>query len=506
TTDGSAIDVNVEHTNDSKVVTVAAGSSILSYDISVSGHKAGSDVTVKFYIAKNLGYVELFHEGARVSSEDFTYDSTTGFITFVTDSFSTFDVTYVEATMVTNEAELKAALAADTPVIEIAKSFTVSETIQITSDSLIFGNGYTISRANDFTALVFNVNASKTFTLTNVTVDGGAVWTGEINETLQRGTTNSGIVATGALIASEGNGKIVLNEGTVIQNNGGANAISLATRGGGALTLTGAQVINNTSAAGAIWGGDDITINEGTKINYNHATSIGGAFRMVNGYNAIIFTMNGGEINHNYSDGTGGAIWGGNKAYYYFNGGEMAYNSAASAGGAIWTGTYEAYYISGDFALHDNTGGELAGAIRFCDHASLTMTGGSVYNNSVNGVSNAFYLNNNSASITGGTISDNFSYSGGLGLTIGDASIEGVISYGLGTNHNTAYLAKEFNTIKFTTSTTAANFSKFNFKPANDYVYTEGDEAKLVCLNDGYTTVWDAANSKFVLQAEAISE
>jgi hypothetical protein len=250
-----------------------------------------------------------------------------------------------------------------------------------------------------------------------------------------------------------------------------------------------------------VWAGGVVVINEGTKINYNIATSVGGAFRMVS--TSKSFTMNGGEINYNYSAGTGGAIWGGNNAKYYFNGGEIAYNESVSGGGAIWTGTYESYYISGDFKLHDNKSGDLGGAIRFCDHASLTMTGGSVYNNTVNGKSAAFYLNNNSATLTGGTIEDNFSYSGGLGLTIGNATINGVIAFGLSTNHNTAYLAENFNAVKFTVNETAANFSQFNFKPYEGYVYTEGDEAKFICMNEGYETYWDTATKTFRLQAKA---
>jgi hypothetical protein len=224
---------------------------------------------------------------------------------------------------------------------------------------------------------------------------------------------------------------------------------------------------------------------------------------MVNGYNAITFTMNGGEINHNKSDGTGGAIWGGNNATYVFNGGEMAYNYAAGGGGAIWTGVYETYVISGNFKLHDNSTDEtIGGAIRFSDHASLTMTGGEVYNNFAQGKSDAFYLNNNSATLAGGIIKDDFSYSGGLGFTMGEAVIEGVVKLGLATNHNTAYLAAEFGTLKFTVNEGAANFAQFNFKPAEGYIYTEGDEAKLVCMNEGYETYWDAATSTFKLQAK----
>ncbi len=393
--------------------------------------------------------------------------------------------------------------------IKIGAPFTIDKTVAITKDAKINGNGHELSRAGSkarttvFDGTMFSVAANTTLELNDIVVDGGAIWTGEINKTLGRGTVNGGVVATGAMITTNGNGKVVLNEGTVIQNNDGVNAISIATRGGGSLTLNGAQIINNTSAAGAIWGGDDITINEGTVISGNHATTIGGAFRMVNGNKAIVFTMNGGKINNNYSDGNGGAIWGGNNATFIFNGGEMAHNYAVGAGGAIWTGTYETYTIAGDFKLYDNACKEnIGGAIRFCDHSTLTMSGGSVYDNKANGQSNAFFLNNNSAAITGGSVEDDFNYSGGVGFTIGKADIDGVITFGLSTNHNTAYLAKEFNSIKFTVNESAANFSQFNFKPAADYTYSEGDEAKLICMNDGYKTYWDANTATFRLQAK----
>ena len=381
-------------------------------------------------------------------------------------------------------------------------AFALGDKTQVIgSNAIINGNGITVYRtAETAGAPLFAIDTGYTLTLSNITLDGGAKWTGATDATLLRGTTNSGIKTGANVIATSGNASIVLEEGAVIQNNDGANAISLATRGGGSLIINGGEIINNTSAAGAIWGGGKITVNSG-KINGNHATSIGGAIRMVDGYNngSVSFTMTGGEMNHNKSDGNGGAIWGGNRAVYTFSGGEMAYNSAV-AGGAIWTGTYETYIVSGDFKLHNNSATELGGAIRFCDHASLTMTGGSVYNNTIAGKSSAFYLNNNSATITDGSIADNFSYSGGLGLTVGEADIAGVIEYSLGTNHKTAYLAAEFNSFSFTVN--PDHVGNFNFKPATDYIYTEGDEAKLKCLNDGYETYWDAATGTFRLQAK----
>ncbi len=427
--------------------------------------------------------------------------------TQLTSEEDSFDDQYdVEASLdfapVSNINELKAALARKEENIVLTADCETTEALNVVGDANIDGAGFTVSRADGYTGTLFNVAAGVTLALENIILDGGAEWSSR-SATPSNGE-NAGVVATGSLIATTGNGNIVLNEDTILQNNDGSSAVSLATRGGGTLTLNGAQIINNRAeGGGAIWGGGNIVINEGSKINGNHATSIGGAIRMVDGYNNIVFTMNGGEMNNNTSANTGGAIWGGNRATYIFNGGEMAYNSAV-AGGAIWTGTYENYTFAGDFELHHNSSTDLGGAVRFCDHASLTMTGGKVYNNTVNGNSSAFYLNNNSASITGGEIADNFSYAGGLGLTMGMVDMDGVIAFDLSTNHNTAYLAKEFNAFEFTVNETAANFGEFNFKPADGYVYAEGDEAKLVCKNEGYATYWDEATGRFRLQTSRI--
>lgn len=372
------------------------------------------------------------------------------------------------------------------------------DTIVIDNNAVIDGNGITVYRTEATKDKpIFQIADGYTLTLSNITVDGGAVWSGEVNEHLLRGTVNTGMTTTGALVAHGKNAHLVLNEGAVLQNNDGANAVNLNTREGSTLTLNGGEIINNHSAAGAIWGGGAITINSG-KINGNHG-GIGGAIRAVTNVGTLL-TMNGGEMNHNMSDGVGGAIWAGSSRsnnVYVLNGGEMAYNYSPSAGGAMYAGYYETVKIGGTFKMHDNVA-PTYDAIRFHDHASLVMTGGEVYNQGDNG----FFLYNNSASITGGSIAMNFGYNGGLGLTIGAADIDGVISYNLATNHNTAYLAAEFNSFKFTVNESAANFAQFNFKPAAGYNYTEGDEANLICMNEGYSTYWDAATSTFRLMAD----
>jgi len=446
----------------------------------------GQPLHIEFGV--KLEATQLMHEEDSFGND---YDEAAKFITPVKTLEDFFDA--VEAG---NNVMLEAPLAINESFMNYMK-----ERFPGTDDTnaIIDGNGITVYRTDAIKdEAMFAVDAGYGLTLSNITVDGGAQWAGEVNPYLQRSTTNTGMTTSGAIIATVGNGKVVLDSGTVLQNNDGANAVALSTRGGSTLTLNGAQIINNHSAAGAIWGGGAITINEGSKVNGNHG-GIGGAIRVVTNVGTVL-TMNGGEMNHNMSDDVGGAIWAGGSQsnnIYVLNGGEMAYNYSPVAGGAMYAGYYETVKIGGTFKMHDNSA-PTAGAIRFHNHASFEMTGGKIYDNG----DNSLFLLNNSATITGGTISDSFGYAGGLGLTIGAADIDGVIHYNLSTNHNTAYLAAEFNEFSFTVEETAANFANFNFKPAAGYTYTDGDETKLVCLNDGYETYWDAATGTFRLQAK----
>ena len=396
--------------------------------------------------------------------------------------------------------ELQAAIAAGETLIVIKNDIYIdsaedSIVIPANADIKICGKGYMVARLKGGeAAIMFNLEAGAKLTLEDVIVDGGAVWTGEVDEYLLRGKENAGLTVTGAIVSTASKASIILNEGAVLQNNDGANAVFLGTRVGASLIVNGGEILNNHSAAGAIWGGGAITINSG-KVNGNHG-GIGGAIRIVTNVGTVL-TMNGGEMNHNISDSVGGAIWASGRSnnVYVLNGGEMAYNYSPSGGGAMYTGNYETIKVGGTFKMYGNEA-PLAGAIRFADHASFTMTGGEIYDNGDNPV----FLLNNTTSITGGRIDENFTYGGGLGLTMGKADIEGVIAYELATNHNTAYLAKEFNSFKFKV-TESANFSAFNFKPAADYEYTEGDEAKLICMNEGYETYWSAAEGLFRIRA-----
>jgi len=390
-------------------------------------------------------------------------------------------------------AAVAAAKAVGGGTIKLLGNAQLDKPVEIDSDIEIDGGGCTLTRAEGYTGNMFTVKPGCKLEMNAVVVDGGAVWA----DTANGGRTNSGVKATGNLIAAKENAIIILKEGTVLKNNDGACAVDLGTRIGATLEINGAEIVNNSSNAGAIWGGGHITMNSG-KISNNSSTGIAGAIRMVSSCN---LTMNGGEISNNTAAGDGGAIWGYGSSTYHFKGGKMNNNTSAGTGGAIYTGTYSVIYISGDFELCNNKAAN-SGAIRLTDHTSMTMTGGKVSGNTQNGESNAFNTWNNSISITGGQLEDNMSYVGGLGLTIGNADINGTIHYNLSTNHNTAYLEADFEGFNFKVNEADENFSNFNFKPAAGYTYTEGDETKLACMNEGYETYWNAATGTFKLQAK----
>ena len=382
---------------------------------------------------------------------------------------------------------------------------TIDDTQVIDTNAEIDGNGSTIYRTEDtLDKPLFTVKDGYTLTLSNIILDGGAKWTGEIDPVLLRGTTNSGITASGVIVQAEAGAHIVLNEGAVLQNNDGTFAVNLTrSRNGSSLTLDGGEIINNHADGGAIWGGGKITVNAG-KINGNSSKSIAGAVRMLdnNAGNTISFTMNGGEINHNKAATNGGAIWCGGNANYTFNGGEIAYNHAGGAGGAIEGQPGDNQYISGDFELHHNTSGDLGSAIHFSvgnTHTTFKMTGGKIYANGGENDCDIFAWNKY-VTLLGGEIDGKISYTGGLILTVGDADVN-YVDFNTSRGDYKIYLDTEIGTLKYMVNEEHSLLSAFMLQPAEGYTYTEGDEDKLICLNEGYTTYWDETTSTFRLQA-----
>ena len=398
----------------------------------------------------------------------------------------------LENTPVSSFEELKNALAAKSDKILFTSDIVAPEGLTVDYNVTFNGAGKTITRDASYTGAIITVKNGATFTAENVTIDGGAVWASTM--AVDSAVTNAGIVATGSLISAAANASIVLNDGAVLQNNDGADAVNLGTRIGATLTMNGGVITGNRSDHGAIWGGGHITINSG-KINNNMSTGIAGAIRMVGQCN---LTMNGGEICYNTAATDGGAIWGYGASTYNLNGGKISNNTAGGVGGAIYFGTYSQINVSGDMEICNNTAAKNGGAFRLTDHNNLKMTGGKISGNvSLDSENyNGFYGWSSAVNVVGGELSDNVLIQGGLTPTVGGNGITGIVNFVIATNHNTCNLAKDFGTIKYTVAD-GSNFAAFNFKPASDYTYTEGDEAKLVCLNDGYVTYWSESEGLF---------
>ena len=401
--------------------------------------------------------------------------------------------------------QLKLALTNKEPNILLTEDIVTNESFTIDYNVNIDGNGKTIARADaaafasreatePFTGNVFEVTENSTLELTNVVLDGGAVWTGEYNSVLKRGTVNAGATATGSLVFVNSKSTAVLGEGVIIKNNVGANAVNVAS--GASLIIDGAEIINNNSSAGAIWGGGSITLNSG-KINYNSSTGIAGAIRMASNSS---FTMNGGEIKNNYATTVGGVFWGYNAATYNFNGGEISGNYAGEAAGVLWPGNKSTINVRNDVKIINNTSTEV-GAFRLTNYTSFNMEGGSIYGNrSINNSNtDGIYGWDATVKISAGILADNITVQGGLTPTVGGKEIDGVVNFSISTNHNTCNLLSDFGVIKFTVAE-GANFSAFNFKPEASYTYTEGDENKLICMNSGYSTYFDTASNTFKLK------
>ena len=409
--------------------------------------------------------------------------------------------------------------------VTLTNDIVVPENVEVTANAIINGNGNEIKRENGYTGNIFNVKAGCSLTLNDVIIDGGAIWQESATTFSLRASdaqsslygvqnkVNTGVIATGALITTEGNAVLTLGEDVVLANNDGANAISLATRQGGKLIINGAKIINNRSDAGAIYGGTSIEFNDG-EISGNHANWAGGAIRFVNNFGT--FVMNGGKMNYNTSSSFGGAIylgqgsgWDFKNSEVYLNGGEIAYNRATTTGGVIHCALqWSKIVVSGDVEIHDNTSGDLGAVVRFNSHSTFIMEGGKVYNNVTDNGHGAFYAWDVSISLLGGEIyNDNgaaidyeISTDGGLGQVYGSTRLDRPIFLTVSQNVKTISLAEGFN-FSFKINSTVNENTLYTFVPYEGYEYTEGDESRIVCLNEGYSTYWDAATGTFRLMA-----
>ena len=93
------------------------------------------------------------------------------------------------------------------------ETLTVNGLITIQGTVTISGGG-TIKRGEGFADYMIVVPEGSSLTLKNITVDGGAVWNGDNDATLDRDIKNEGIEATSAMIYNFG--ELLVTDGAVL--------------------------------------------------------------------------------------------------------------------------------------------------------------------------------------------------------------------------------------------------------------------------------------------------
>lgn len=250
---------------------------VASYDISVTGLKAGNitKLPVSFYVGKDLASVKVYHKAQLIT--DAQYDAATGYVSFETDNFSPFDVVYSAptATITTNGKDvnygtlteaIEAAEDGDTIVLKKdivaelpnAYGYNNEPAYEITKSITLDGNGKTVTAStttwakydNKITGMVFSIGSQNanyttpaTVTVKNLTVVG--------HKDMKHGFS---------IVKSENANTIATFENVTVTGCG-ANAFSV-----NGTTVT----MNNVTTSNCGWGGVDVdkggnlTVNSGT--------------------------------------------------------------------------------------------------------------------------------------------------------------------------------------------------------------------------------------------------
>ena len=287
-----------------------------------------------------------------------------------------------------------------------------------------------------------------------LTLADGALITGNKN-TVEDSNASGGVFVTGTLIMEDG-AKITNNSS---MSGAGVFLYDDASEVSARFIMNGGEISNNT--ASKFGGGVAVcyglfTMNDGT-ISGNTASGIsnaagGGVYVYENDAH---FIMNGGTISGNTAAYYGGGVY--NKNVFTMKGGTIADNSAENGGGVYTVKkTEEGLFtihdgtITGNEATYGNGGGIFVTNLNGTayDDNSFTMTGGTISSNTASSYGGGVYTANNSKTImSGGTISKNEANRGGgvynnSTFTLNGGTIsENKANYGGGvSNYRTCYM------------------------------------------------------------------
>lgn len=289
-----------------------------------------------------------------------------------------------------------------------------------------------LTRDPSYLGALFTIPGGAQLTLNHITLDGGALWTGEPDTTLERGTINSGLQAQAPLITVEGS--LIMSVGATLQNNDNAaspgGAVSVSANG--AMTMYDGVIGYNTASSkdhgygGAIYSQAKGTVSQsglviaGGYISGNHAACSGticrgGSIQL----DAATLTIYDGTIAHNKaSGGSGGGISLAGGSCLTIEGGTIDRNYAFGAGGGVYADsdaqgscaiTMSGGTISGNQALSNGGGG-----IYLSQGAGCAISGGLISANTTTTNGGAVYVGANLLLMSGGAITaDNHAYGDG---------------------------------------------------------------------------------------------
>ena len=299
--------------------------------------------------------------------------------------------------------------APDGSTVQLCKDVTVTQAISISGKKLTLdGSGHRMDRGSGYSNEFIALRDSADLTVKNITLDGGANWTGAVDDILQRGTTNSGMKAGRPLILTRTQAQLTLGSGAVLQNNDNqANAYS-------------EKVDEIVPAGGAIQiSNGNLALNGGAIRDCNSAL-FGGAAHI---RDASTFTAKAGAVSGNQA-GTLGAICLDHSAKSIIEGGEFRNNKSGDNGGVFWLNKGTLSITGGTFE-NNSTDGKGGVAYQKEASASVSLKGGVFRNNRAKGDGGVLYTPNG-LSISGGSYEGNTSGgNGGAVWTNGTLSISG---------------------------------------------------------------------------------
>ena len=306
--------------------------------------------------------------------------------------------------------------------INSGATLTVKGLITIQGTVTISGGG-TIKRGEGFEDYMIVVPEGNSLTLENITVDGGAVWNGDNDATLDRDIKNEGIKATSAMIYNFG--ELLVTNNAVLQNNDNTTAKgAIATKDETTGEYTFPSVTDKVPFGGAVLNGGQMKITGGS-IQDNSVAWRGAG---VASYGSI--EMSGGTVQRNFAQnpyGDGGAFYlHGAKntseegsAYCTISGGQLTENKADGAGGAVCADGQSILNVSGG-SFENNVAATTGGGINVY-FSNLNMSDGTISGNSAAKGGGLNLIKGSEATITGGNITSNKAENGG-GVQVADSA------------------------------------------------------------------------------------